>query len=77
VDEANETGIMTTRLPFTQASLRRAIAAARKEGLQIVGIRPDGILITAPAGESSAAAIATLMPNSQSEAASKWADVEA
>jgi hypothetical protein len=34
---------MTTRLPFTQASLRRAIAAARKEGLRIAGIRRPGL----------------------------------
>jgi hypothetical protein len=38
---------LTTRLTFTQAGLRRAIKAARKEGLHIRGIRPDGTLIVA------------------------------
>lgn len=36
---------MTKPLPFTQSSLRRAIAAARKEGLTVRGIRPDGTVI--------------------------------
>jgi hypothetical protein len=36
---------MTRALPFTQAGLRRAIEAARKAGLRVTGIRPDGTLI--------------------------------
>ena len=36
---------MTHAIPFTQASLCRAIAAARKAGLCVKGIRPDGTLI--------------------------------
>jgi hypothetical protein len=36
---------MTRSVPFTQASLRRAIEAARKSGLRVTGIRPDGTLI--------------------------------
>lgn len=36
---------VTKPLPFTQSSLRRAIAAARKEGLTVRGIRPDGTVI--------------------------------
>lgn len=36
---------MTRALPFTQASLRRAIEAARKSGLRVTGIRPDGTLV--------------------------------
>jgi hypothetical protein len=38
---------MTRALPFTEQSLRRAIAAARKEGLQVTGIRPDGTILVA------------------------------
>jgi hypothetical protein len=38
---------MTRVVPFTQASVRRAIAAAQKAGLEVTGIRPDGtILVT-------------------------------
>lgn len=33
---------MTRVISFTQASLRRAIEAARKAGLRVIGIRPDG-----------------------------------
>jgi hypothetical protein len=36
---------MTKKVPFTQAGLRRAIAAARKSGLRVIGIRPDGTLV--------------------------------
>jgi hypothetical protein len=68
---------MTTRLPFTQASLRRAIAAARKEGLRIAGIRSDGTLITAMAGENPPIDLVGPVPNAESETHSKWQDVEA
>ena len=38
---------MIRAVPFTQASVRRAIAAAQKAGLQVTAIRPDGtILVT-------------------------------
>ena len=36
---------MTKPLPFTQHSLQRAIAAARKSGLRITGICPDGTVM--------------------------------
>ena len=36
---------MTRKVSFTQASLRRAIEAARKAGLRVTGIRPDGTLV--------------------------------
>lgn len=36
---------MTRKVPFTQASLCRAIEAARKAGLRVTGIRPDGTLV--------------------------------
>jgi hypothetical protein len=38
---------MTRVVPFTQANVRRTIAAAQKAGLQVTAIRPDGtILVT-------------------------------
>jgi hypothetical protein len=38
---------MTRIVPFTQVSVRRAIAAAQKAGLQVTGIRSDGtVLVT-------------------------------
>jgi hypothetical protein len=36
---------VTRKIPFTQASLRRAIEAARKVGSRVTGIRPDGTLV--------------------------------
>jgi hypothetical protein len=37
---------MTKKLPATEAMLRRAISAARKEGLRVVGIRiSDGTVL--------------------------------
>lgn len=36
---------VTRAIPFTQASLRRAIKAARDAGLRVTGIRQDGTLI--------------------------------
>jgi hypothetical protein len=67
---------VTRALPFTQASLRRAIAAARKEGLRVAGIRPDGTLITVNAGDNPGADLATFAPHNQATPPSKWEDVE-
>jgi hypothetical protein len=36
---------MSARLPFTQAKVTRAIAAAKKAGLRVTGIRPDGTVL--------------------------------
>lgn len=35
---------MTRPLSFTEASVRRAVRAARKVGLRVTGIRPDGTI---------------------------------
>ena len=64
---------MTRPLPFTQASLCRAIRAARKEGLRVAGIRPDGTLIV----HDGADTIADGLLVDQDEMLSKWKDVEA
>lgn len=49
---------MTARAPYTEAQIRRAIKAARKEGLSIAGVRPDGTIII---GEPST----SLVPDQQ------------
>jgi hypothetical protein len=36
---------MTKRARVTQAQVRRMIQAARREGLRVAGIRPDGMVI--------------------------------
>jgi Mrp family chromosome partitioning ATPase len=38
---------MTRPVSFTQTSVRRAIAAAQKAGLQVIGIRSDGTVLVA------------------------------
>jgi len=67
---------MTRALPFTEASLRRAIAAARKSGLRVTGIRPDGTLIVID-GDNLQDEVVGLAPDWQPKSASKWEDVEA
>ncbi len=67
---------MTRAVPFTQASMRRAIAAARKEGLRVTGIRPDGTLVVSDA-DNAGVAVANLVQEGQSAASAKWEDVEA
>lgn len=65
---------MTKPLPFTEASIRRLVKAARKSGLRVVGIRADGTVIVqdgdgATAGLPSPEARGEIAPQS-----SKWED---
>jgi hypothetical protein len=63
---------VTRPLPFTESRVRRAIAAARKEGIAVnaVSIHPDGT-VTVFQG------IAAPLAPAQDAAKSKWLDVEA
>jgi hypothetical protein len=63
---------VTKPLPFTESRVRRAIAAVRKEGLEVsaVSIHPDGT-VTIYQGVAAPATPA------QDDAKSKWLDVEA
>jgi hypothetical protein len=65
-------GPMTKPLPFTEARVRRTIAAARKEGVAVnaVSVHPDGT-VTVYQGIAASGAPA------QDAAKSKWLDVEA
>ena len=67
---------MTRALPFTQASLRRALTAARKAGFKVIGIRPDGTLILND-GDSCPPEVAACALDGQAVGSSKWEDVEA
>lgn len=64
---------MTARASFTQAAVRRAIAAAEKAGKRVTGIRADGTVLVQDAG----APVAPLEPQEQSARASRWAEVKA
>lgn len=62
---------MTTRLPFTKASLRRRVEAAREVGLKVTEIRPDGTLVVVEDGDNETAAVVDRQP-----ATSKWASAK-
>jgi hypothetical protein len=64
---------MTKRLPFTEATIRRTIAAARKAGLEVnaVSVAPDGTVTVFQQG-----GIASPSPSDENSATSKWLDVE-
>lgn len=65
---------MTDKLPFTQQSLRRAIEAARKAGLHVLAIRPDGTVIVGEHPVDSS----KLAPLNAAEAEDAiWKDVKA
>jgi hypothetical protein len=62
---------VTKQLLFTQAAVRRAIAAARKEGLHVLAIRPDGtVLVGETPGKISD--VAPTAPENTDEADSVW-----
>ena len=62
---------MTAKLAFTEASLRRAVQGARKAGLRVIAIRPDGTVIV-DQGDDTLSGLAPPLP-----LPSKWEDVEA
>lgn len=66
---------MTRALPFTQASLCRAVEGARKAGLRVTGIRPDGTLVVQD-GDRPVTDVVSLALEGQPSAPSKWEDVE-
>jgi hypothetical protein len=62
---------VTKALPFTAASLARAIKGVEKAGRFVIGVKPDGTLIIADKPFDTA----SLVPaDGQNEMASKWED---
>lgn len=62
---------MTSRLPFTKASLRRRVEAAREVGLKVTEIRPDGTLVVVEDGDNEDVAVVE-----RRVSASKWASAK-
>ena len=64
---------MTKRLPFTEATVRRAIAAVQKAGLAVAAVRiePNGAVTIFQNG------IEPPSPPNENPDHSKWLDVEA
>ena len=62
---------MTRALPFTAASLARAIKGVEKAGRFVVGVKPDGTLIVT----DKPIDITSVFPaDGHNEPASKWED---
>lgn len=66
---------MTRALPFTQASITRRIEAARKAGLRITGILPDGT-VAVNDGDSPSDGVPPIVAPQHNAPASKWEDRE-
>jgi hypothetical protein len=63
---------MTRALPFTAASLARAIKGVERAGRFVVGVRPDGTLIV---GDKPVETASLFLADAQNEPApSKWED---
>lgn len=65
---------MTSRLPFTEASLARAIKGVERAGRFVIGVRPDGTLII---GDKPIDSASMIPPLGEDEPASKWEDQRA
>ena len=65
---------MTKRLAFTEATIKRAVTAARKAGIEVNAVRvePDGTVTVFQQG-----GIASPPPLDETPSHSKWLDVEA
>jgi hypothetical protein len=68
---------MTRPLPFTEASLQRAIRAARKAGLRVMGIRADGTLLVNDGDNLSDTVAPSHTDGDTTALSSKWGDVQA
>lgn len=68
---------MTKPLRFTQASLRRAIAAAKASGLRVTGIAPDGTVLVCSGENQPDLVPAGQVADQNAEAADCWGQVEA
>ncbi|WP_458760502.1 hypothetical protein ACSVBT_06840 [Afipia sp. TerB] len=64
---------MTKALPFTKASIRRRIEAAREAGLRVKGIAPDGTIMV----DNDPPGLAPSDLTGPDRNASKWEDVQA
>jgi hypothetical protein len=65
---------MTKALPFTEASLARAIKAVERAGRFVIGVRTDGTLIV---GDKPIDSASMIPAQAQDAPASKWEDQRA
>jgi hypothetical protein len=62
---------MSRAIPFTQAKVTRAIAAARKAGLRVIGIKPDGTVLVQ---EGDAPIVPVEVTRQDAPAGTSWDD---
>ncbi len=67
---------MTKPLPFSKASLKRRIAAAREAGLRVVGIAADGTVRVDESGFAPTARMGQ-SENAPHAGFDQWGDVQA
>jgi hypothetical protein len=65
---------VTRALPFTEASLARAIKGVERAGRFVIGVKPDGTLIV---GDKPIDSASMIPPQDEDEPASKWEDQRA
>lgn len=65
---------MTRTLPFTEASLARAIKGVERAGRFVIGVKADGTLIV---GDKPIDSASMIPADGQNEPASKWEDQRA
>lgn len=70
---------MTKALPFTEASIRRAVNGARSAGLRVAGveIKPDGTVVVLSGDGAGSALPPPPALGENAPKSSKWEDVEA
>lgn len=61
---------MTKSMPFTQASMRRAILAIESAGKYVIGVRSDGTIIVG----NEPFDVSSLTPANENVPANKWDD---
>jgi hypothetical protein len=67
---------MTRPLPFTEASIRRAVNGARKAGLRVISIRPDGMVMVQDGDDEPPLLVAKSQEHQIVPPSSKWKDAE-
>lgn len=68
---------MTKAMPFTEATIRRAVSGARKAGLRVVAIRADGTVIVHDGDGAPPPLPYTPVVGETAPSPSKWEDREA
>jgi hypothetical protein len=68
---------VTAKAPATQMSIRRAIAAARKEGLHVLAIRADGMVLVGKDPLAAADLVPAAPLTEDEELRQAWENVKA